>query len=131
MLFQYLYRYESLGNTGIKQICKKQNDHIRGRCIFGGRAGTRTLDPLIKSQLLYQLSYASRTDFFIRTGLIIDFFLSNASFYHNHTLVYIILHFLYLQSSACLPMSLPCVNLVLNNQRQTQHHAILPMPNHK
>ncbi len=29
--------------------------------ISGGRAGTRTLDPLIKSQLLYQLSYASRT----------------------------------------------------------------------
>ena len=26
--------------------------------IYGGRAGTRTLDPLIKSQLLYQLSYA-------------------------------------------------------------------------
>ena len=24
----------------------------------GGRTGTRTLDPLIKSQLLYQLSYA-------------------------------------------------------------------------
>ena len=36
--------------------------------ISGGRAGTRTLDPLIKSQLLYQLSYASRTV----TGLIID-----------------------------------------------------------
>ena len=32
-----------------------------GVCIFGGRTGTRTLDPLIKSQLLYQLSYASRT----------------------------------------------------------------------
>ena len=30
---------------------------------FGGRAGTRTLDPLIKSQLLYQLSYASKTIF--------------------------------------------------------------------
>ena len=28
---------------------------------YGGRAGTRTLDPLIKSQLLYQLSYASKT----------------------------------------------------------------------
>ena len=32
-----------------------------GFIIYGGRAGTRTLDPLIKSQLLYQLSYASRT----------------------------------------------------------------------
>jgi hypothetical protein len=29
------------------------------RCnINGGRTRTRTLDPLIKSQLLYQLSYA-------------------------------------------------------------------------
>ena len=27
--------------------------------LFGGRTRTRTLDPLIKSQLLYQLSYAS------------------------------------------------------------------------
>jgi hypothetical protein len=26
--------------------------------IIGGRTRTRTLDPLIKSQLLYQLSYA-------------------------------------------------------------------------
>ena len=32
-----------------------------GFFVCGGRAGTRTLDPLIKSQLLYQLSYASRT----------------------------------------------------------------------
>ena len=35
--------------------------------ISGGRAGTRTLDPLIKSQLLYQLSYASRTILQIQT----------------------------------------------------------------
>ena len=28
------------------------------KCVFGGRTGTRTLDPLIKSQLLYRLSYA-------------------------------------------------------------------------
>ena len=40
---------------------KNKNDHFRGLFIFGGRAGTRTLDPLIKSQLLYQLSYASKT----------------------------------------------------------------------
>ena len=26
--------------------------------VFGGRSRTRTYDPLIKSQLLYQLSYA-------------------------------------------------------------------------
>ena len=37
----------------------------------GGRAGTRTLDPLIKSQLLYQLSYASRT---INCGNYISFY---------------------------------------------------------
>ena len=29
--------------------------------VFGGRTRTRTWDPLIKSQLLYQLSYAPRT----------------------------------------------------------------------
>ena len=39
--------------------------------ISGGRAGTRTLDPLIKSQLLYQLSYASRT---INCGNYISFY---------------------------------------------------------
>ena len=27
------------------------------RCFFGAPAGTRILDPLIKSQMLYQLSY--------------------------------------------------------------------------
>ena len=27
-------------------------------CDFGGRSRTRTYDPLIKSQLLYHLSYA-------------------------------------------------------------------------
>ena len=36
-----------------------KNDHGCGLFISGGRAGIRTLDPLIKSQLLYQLSYAS------------------------------------------------------------------------
>jgi hypothetical protein len=30
----------------------------RDRYLDGGRTRTRTLDPLIKSQLLYQLSYA-------------------------------------------------------------------------
>ena len=43
---------------GATQIIKPPNG---GFIIYGGRAGTRTLDPLIKSQLLYQLSYASRT----------------------------------------------------------------------
>jgi hypothetical protein len=33
--------------------------HININCLFdGGRTRARTLDPLIKSQLLYQLSYA-------------------------------------------------------------------------
>ena len=72
---------------------------------FGGRAGTRTLDPLIKSQLLYQLSYASRTEFLIRTGVIIDFFLVNASLYHNYVATNAISYALYHQLSAHLPMS--------------------------
>lgn len=33
---------------------------------FGGGTGTRTLDPMIKSHLLYQLSYASKTELFSR-----------------------------------------------------------------
>jgi hypothetical protein len=34
------------------------------RVLTGGRTRTRTLDPLIKSQLLYQLSYAPFTNYF-------------------------------------------------------------------
>ena len=71
----------------------------------GGRAGTRTLDPLIKSQLLYQLSYASKTNFLIRTGVIIDFFLSNASLYHSHIVEALILYVLCLLWFVRLPMS--------------------------
>ena len=41
---------------------QKQKSPYLGDFIFGGRAGIRTLDPLIKSQLLYQLSYASKTE---------------------------------------------------------------------
>ena len=33
---------------------------------LGGGTGTRTLDPMIKSHLLYQLSYASKTELFSR-----------------------------------------------------------------
>ena len=33
--------------------------------VFGGRTGTRTLGPLIKSQLLYQLSYSPENKKFI------------------------------------------------------------------
>ena len=36
--------------------CSRENLFCRG--VGGGRTRTRTLDPLIKSQLLYQLSYA-------------------------------------------------------------------------
>ena len=37
-------------------------EFLSGICVFrtGRGAGTRTLDPLIKSQLLYQLSYTPR-----------------------------------------------------------------------
>ena len=33
-----------------------------GRGFFGGDTGIRTLDPMIKSHLLYQLSYVSKTE---------------------------------------------------------------------
>ena len=40
---------------------KRNNDNNQimafYRCFFGAPAGTRILDPLIKSQMLYQLSY--------------------------------------------------------------------------
>jgi hypothetical protein len=39
------------------QSVQRRNGKKR-RHINGGRTRTRTLDPLIKSQLLYQLSYA-------------------------------------------------------------------------
>ncbi len=37
----------------------KKTAEIRG--FSGGATGTRTLDPMIKSHLLYQLSYSPRT----------------------------------------------------------------------
>ena len=52
--------------------------------IPGGRTGTRTLDPLIKSQLLYQLSYASRN---CQIHAIINYFQQNASVYHETILL--------------------------------------------
>ena len=58
-------------NPNIKQKIKRP---IRVVKFFGGRAGIRTLDPLIKSQLLYQLSYASKTqnciDYIIKSNKI-------------------------------------------------------------
>jgi hypothetical protein len=38
--------------------CAIRRDLAEVREKIGGRTRTRTLDPLIKSQLLYQLSYA-------------------------------------------------------------------------
>ena len=43
---------------------KKQKKHPFGCFIFGGGTEIRTLDPMIKSHLLYQLSYASKTELF-------------------------------------------------------------------
>jgi hypothetical protein len=52
---------------GYEDALRRRNgsrQHLSGRSIrlsprfSGGRTRTRTLDPLIKSQLLYQLSYA-------------------------------------------------------------------------
>ena len=44
---------------------KKQLEILLHNClIFSDPAGTRTLDPLIKSQLLYQLSYGVLRNFF-------------------------------------------------------------------
>ena len=45
---------------GLVPVCHtdKNKKPLYAAYIFGGRTGTRTLDPLIKSQLLYQLSYA-------------------------------------------------------------------------
>ena len=101
-----------------------------GGVIFGGRAGTRTLDPLIKSQLLYQLSYASINSFLDRTGIIIDFFLINASFYHIYHIVVLTSHLLYRQLSGFRPATSRVANLFSDNQTQTQHPAIHLMPNH-
>jgi hypothetical protein len=46
--------------TGFEQkgTCLGTGNTLKMQGIFGGRTRTRTLDPLIKSQLLYQLSYA-------------------------------------------------------------------------
>jgi hypothetical protein len=59
----------TFGPLVLSMSCQPEPDATMSgawRCIFrivsvgcvGGRTRTRTLDPLIKSQLLYQLSYA-------------------------------------------------------------------------
>ena len=40
----------------IPDYCNKKEPYISVRLFFGAPSGTRTQDPLIKSQLLYQLS---------------------------------------------------------------------------
>jgi hypothetical protein len=53
---------EHMGTGALANALDKQTTPIGDqdeRCnVNGGRTRTRTLDPLIKSQLLYQLSYA-------------------------------------------------------------------------
>ena len=70
----YLNRDPALAESAIRKLSSKEERNLptdlpTGReCsahngeksleMIGGRTRTRTLDPLIKSQLLYQLSYA-------------------------------------------------------------------------
>ena len=49
--------------VGFSSCATKIKHTQKGVFIFGGGTGTRTLDPLIKSQLLYQLSYASMNSY--------------------------------------------------------------------
>ena len=53
--------FRTLSRGLVRLVQHKKKRPYKWPFISGGRAGTRTLDPLIKSQLLYQLSYASRT----------------------------------------------------------------------
>ena len=53
---KHMMRWDSCGNFLFSCGNEKATRSLTKFC--GGRAGTRTLDPLIKSQLLYQLSYA-------------------------------------------------------------------------
>ena len=80
--FQNLLLVEPLQlslQKGFRPVCAAQKNTPCSVCFYrGGRTGTRTLDPLIKSQLLYQLSYASKTV----TIEIIEYFPLNASFYN-------------------------------------------------
>ncbi len=46
-----------------KDLCHLRNDQVFRGIWLGGRTWVRTKDPLIKSQLLYQLSYASISHF--------------------------------------------------------------------
>ena len=66
-LFLYLFFSHLIRFAALRQICEptgsrpcfikpKEKTPVSGVFSFGAPPGTRTLDPLIKSQLLYQLS---------------------------------------------------------------------------
>lgn len=54
----------------------------------GGATGTRTLDPMIKSHLLYQLSYSPRTSFSSSSGQIMTQFYKKSSKNHKNNIFY-------------------------------------------
>ena len=51
------YRVEPTGSRPLAHVTNKKKRPLGGFFICGGTTGTRTLDPMIKSHLLYQLSY--------------------------------------------------------------------------
>ena len=55
------YRVEPTGSLPVSPNQNKNRQYVGFN--FGGATGTRTLDPMIKSHLLYQLSYSPRTSF--------------------------------------------------------------------
>ena len=50
--------------TGSRPVAETKKPPNGGVFISGGATGTRTLDPMIKSHLLYQLSYSPKTELF-------------------------------------------------------------------
>jgi hypothetical protein len=54
--FLCAYRVQKEAERGKPQRLFEQDIQIFG--LFGERGGTRTLDPMIKSHVLYRLSYA-------------------------------------------------------------------------
>lgn len=55
------YRVEPTGSRPLAHVTNKKKRPLGGFFICGGTTGTRTLDPMIKSHLLYQLSYGPKT----------------------------------------------------------------------
>ena len=52
-------------------VLQNKKHRQSGLFYLGGGTETRTLDPMIKSHLLYQLSYASKTELLSRSGAIL------------------------------------------------------------